>query len=958
VHRTYRWLDASPRLFGFTVWQWGVLIVTIATGYGVTRLLGLPVKVAVSAGVFVIGLPAMLVYLSDGEGPPLGMLLRDALGWCWSRIAGSTVVDASTLLGLVAVAQDGLMVREDCTHLRYLEVLDPPNPLVADEEANEQFAQALAGVLARLQHGQALQFYVDARPLACAELLAEEASKVALAASATEQEGQPDLAVAMRCLGAAAEDSIRTRSAEIAAMSVRYVIVVPWRSARRGSRWLGRELEQTVHESSVHDSLWQTEGVKRDLELAGLAVRPLDGGQVLDLIWQRFDPDAAAEGAPPPSFMACDLLGPPEDPGETGEQTRVRARALADALCAPGAFDFTDREHAEIASGFEQTAYLSGVPERTWCCWLLHLMQAPRPFSLSVHVTATDRLRERQAQRRRWRRLRGANLGVEQRGRPLDPRAEEQEREAEEVARELAVSTGGGVYRMSVYLRLRDSPPEPDPLALARDLQTVAREATIVSDGRLDPGRFAQKALWRSSLPLGLDAAGRTRKYLAQNTADTLPLAATGCSSPEGIVLGYAQPGRTLVRLDPFDPSHENQMMIVNGRSGTGKTMTVILALDHAISRGLRASVIDRGGHFEFFSRLIPGSAHVAIGGKGNRQAICPWDVPDPGRVEQSKVDYLLALHTLLLARHDEEHGLGDLEENLLALAIREVYARCALTGEQPRELLLKEELYRREQAETDAGASDVAAVLRNLALRLNNYVGDGPYAYLTDWPTTIAPDARLVVFDTRAIPDSRAAAALFVICEHTIATIGADRDTRLQSSRPQAAWTGSHALVIDEAWKLTENRATGRWVAELSRRSRHLALWLIGMSQQLSDFDTPYGRALLKNAAMRLFLHQDAAELGYMREALDLTDEQVAAISTLQTSKREAASAFFMNGRRGSATVSIRVSALEYWLATNEPISDEPIRRRALRQAGGDAWRALELLADPDWHSEAEALA
>lgn len=957
MHRTYRWLDAPPRLFGFTVWQWVVLIVTIAIGYGLTRLFGLPVKVAVSVGVFVIGLPAMLVYLSDGEGASLGALLRDALGWCWSRIAGATVADATELLGLVAVAADGLAIREDGTHLRYLEVLDPPNPLVADEEANEQFAQALAGVLARLQDGQALQFYVDARPLACAEVLAEEASNVALAASATEQEGQPDLAVAMRRLGAAAEDSIRTRSAEIAAMSVRYVIVVPWRPARRGSRRLGRESEQSGRESTAHDSLWHAEGIKRDLELAGLAVRPLDGCQVLDLIWQRFDPDAATEGTPPPSFMACNLLGQPA-PSETDGQTRERARALADALCAHHGLDFTSREHAAIASGFEQTAYLSGVPERTWFCWLLHLMQAPRPFSLSVHVTATDRLRERHAQRRRWRRLRGANLGVEQRGRPLDPRAEEQEREAEEVARELAVSTGGGVYRMSVYLRLRDSPPEPDPQALARDLQTVAREATIVSDGRLDPGRFAQKALWRSSLPLSLDAAGRTRKYLAQNTADTLPLAATGCSSPEGIVLGYAQPGRTLVRLDPFDPLHENQMMIVNGRSGTGKTMTVILAVAHAISRGLRASVIDRGGHFEFFSRLIPGSAHVAIGGKGNRQAICPWDVHDPGRVEQSKVDYLLALHTLLLARHDEERGLGDLEENLLALAIREVYARCALTGEQPRELLLQEELYRREQVEVAAGASDVAAVLRNLALRLNNYVDEGPYAYLTDWPTTVAPDARLVVFDTRAIPDSRAAAALFVICEHTIATIQADRDARLQSSGPQAAWTGCHALVIDEAWKLTENRATGRWVAELSRRSRHLALWLIGMSQQLSDFDTPYGRALLKNAAMRLFLHQDAGELGYMRAALDLTSEQVAAISTLQTSKREAATAFFMNGRRGSATVSIRVSALEYWLATNDPIGDEPIRRRALRQAGGDAWRALELLADPDWHSQAKALA
>ena len=57
------------------------------------------------------------------------------------------------------------------------------------------------------------------------------------------------------------------------------------------------------------------------------------------------------------------------------------------------------------------------------------------------------------------------------------------------------------------------------------------------------------------------------------------------------------------------------------------------------------------------------------------------------------------------------------------------------------------------------------------------------------------------------------------------------------------------------------------------------------------------------------------------------------------------------MNGTRGSGTVSIRVADLEYWIATSDPVGDEPIRRRALRDAGGDAWEALRLLASPEWH-------
>jgi type IV secretory pathway VirB4 component len=395
-------------------------------------------------------------------------------------------------------------------------------------------------------------------------------------------------------------------------------------------------------------------------------------------------------------------------------------------------------------------------------------------------------------------------------------------------------------------------------------------------------------------------------------------------------------------------------MLIVNGKGGTGKTMTVNILLARSLCRGLRAAVIDRAGHFRFLASLVAGAIEVSLGGKGNREAICPWDVPDTSRVEQRKIDYLLALHSLLLSRHDGGGGLGDLEENLLALAIREVYARCALTGEQPRELILQEELFRREALESNAGASDIAATLRNLALRLNNYVGAGPYAYLTDWPTTVSANAPLVIFDTRAIPDSRAGAALFVICEHVTERIIRDRGAYLSGHGPGYEWAGRFALLIDEAWKLVQTPATGRWLNDLIRRSRHLALWLIGISQQLSDFDNEQGRALLNNAAMRLFLGQDAKELSYMRDTLALTTEQIAAISSLRTAKREYATAFLMNGSRGSGTISIRVSDLEYWMATSDPIRDEPIRRRALRDAREDPWEALRLLATPQWHARA----
>ncbi len=84
MNRTYRWLDAPPKLFGFTFGQWVMLILAIAAGYGCVRVLHVPLKVAVSAGVFVIGLPAALVYLSEGGRLHLGTLLLDAVRWAFA----------------------------------------------------------------------------------------------------------------------------------------------------------------------------------------------------------------------------------------------------------------------------------------------------------------------------------------------------------------------------------------------------------------------------------------------------------------------------------------------------------------------------------------------------------------------------------------------------------------------------------------------------------------------------------------------------------------------------------------------------------------------------------------------------------------------------------------------------------------------------------------------------------
>jgi type IV secretory pathway VirB4 component len=272
--------------------------------------------------------------------------------------------------------------------------------------------------------------------------------------------------------------------------------------------------------------------------------------------------------------------------------------------------------------------------------------------------------------------------------------------------------------------------------------------------------------------------------------------------------------------------------------------------------------------------------------------------------------------------------------------------------------------LYQRADEERDAGAHEIAAVLRSLAERLHDFIGAGAYAYLTDSETSIPERAPLIAFDTKDIPDEVVPAALFIIAEAVIRRVEAQRDQVVASGVREDDWSARTFLVLDEAWKLVQRPATGRLVMEWGKRSRHLALWLIAITQQMEDLNNQYGRALLDNASMRLFLNQEEKELQIVQDSLALSDEAIASIKNLTTSKRQFSTAYLMHGRHGQGAVTIQVSDYEYWIATNDPARDEPLRRRALSQAVAERQafdfhahgRALQLLADPAWHEAQRA--
>ena len=860
--------------------------------------------------------------------------------------------EAGELLGVETVDRTGLVITSEGAFVRIFRVA-PVNPLLMSGEEREKAAATFQRLISQLHADERLQVVVEGRPVNLDELLAGCRGEVEACAGphpTRETPARDTLSLSRWRLYAALEESLRLHADSHAAVEVNHYLVVPFLPrqhvaraalayARRG-KLPTAPLERTLttHRRAVREHLGRVDALRSELEAEGMATELLDGEQVVHLLWSCFSPSKADRGRRPTS--TGELLGELDAPIEREEAIQAGAR-LKEAI-AGSSLDFDrDSQLAYVDRDAEQTIAVATTAGRTSMGWLHGAMLTREPFALCVFVHALERRRERQRLKLAYRRLFTINRGAESRGRVPDFDRYVQEREYEGLLGQLATGQQTGLFHVSIYEQLRARGPDPDLNALSEAVDFCSEQIESAGDVKVNNGAFRQQRLWESVLPLGRDVAAQVRKYPTVNAADMLPLVGTKCGSPTGIPFAFADPGRTVELLNLYDEQHPNHTLLISGRSGAGKTMCANVLMSRCLALGARAFVIDRAGHYETLSRLVEAAQQIEIGAEGSPYALNPWDVAEPAKVPREKVAFLLALHQVMMGRLDGQQ-LG-----MLASGIRAVYGKAAALGSSPTESLLREQLRAQADDAQKADAPEIAATLRNLADQLSEYCGEGTYAYLLDRPTTVPLESPLVIFDTRTCPESQLHLVMFSIMEYVTGTVQRHwAQHRARAARPGAPlFLGRSMMLIDEAWHLIRRDETGEYANDLARRARHLGLALIVMSQQLSDFNTEYGKALVRNSAQQLLLAQNPQEIPFIAETVELSEREASELGRLKTIKGRHAQMLWLNGGRGHGKVTLRVGPSEYWAFTSDP-TEVAIRDQVISDHDGNVWAAINTLA------------
>ncbi|MFZ0381153.1 MAG: DUF87 domain-containing protein [Solirubrobacteraceae bacterium] len=860
--------------------------------------------------------------------------------------------EAGELLGVEAIDRTGLVITSEGAFVRIFRVM-PVNPLLMSGAEREKAAAGFQRLISQLQADERIQVVVEGRPVNLEELVGGSRREVETCAGPLPTRATPArdrLGLSRWRLFAALEESLRLHADSQAAVAVSHYLVVPFLPRRHVARaalayWKRGKLPTaplertlTAHRRAVREHLGRVDGLRAELEGEGMATELLDGEQVVHLLWSSFSPTKADDGRRP--ARAGELLGE-LDASVEREEAIEAGRRLREAVAA-SSLDFDrDAQLAYVDRGAEQTIAVATTAGRTTMGWLHGAMLTRQPFTLSVYVHALERRRERQRLKLAYRRLFTINRGAESRGRVPDFDRYVQEREYEGLLGQLATGEQTGLFHVSIYERLRARGPDPDLPALSEAVDFCTEQIESAGDVKVNAGTFRQQRLWESTLPLGRDVVAQVRKYPTVNAADMLPLVGTKCGSPTGIPFAFADPGRTVELVNLYDELHPNHTMLIAGRSGSGKTMTANVLMSRCLALGARAFVIDRAGHYETLSRLIDGAQQIELGAEGSPYALNPWDVPGPAKVPREKVAFLVALHQVMMGHLDGQQ-LG-----MIASGIRAVYGKAAALGTSPTESLLREELRAQAEESRRAEAPEIAAMLRNLADQLGEYCGEGTYAYLLDRPTTVPHESPLVIFDTRACPESQLQLVMFSIMEYVTGTVQRHwARHRADAVKPGAPlFLGRSMMLIDEAWHLIRRDETGEYANDLARRARHLGLALIVMSQQLSDFNTDYGKALVRNSAQQLLLGQNPQEIPFIADTVELSEREASELGRLKTIKGRQAQMLWLNGTRGHGKVTLRVGPTEYWAFTSDP-TEVAIRDTMIAEHNGDVWAAISALA------------
>lgn len=312
-----------------------------------------------------------------------------------------------------------------------------------------------------------------------------------------------------------------------------------------------------------------------------------------------------------------------------------------------------------------------------------------------------------------------------------------------------------------------------------------------------------------------------------------------------GQIMYWSPFGPVLIPQDGKTPeSNENFNLCIAGVPGSGKSVLMQEVMLSTLGVGGKVFVLDYGRSFKRTCQILGGS-YIEFDLK-NPLSLNPFsEVSEKEEDFEAREDSLSGIAAVLSTMAAPMEGTNDLQNAMLQKALRAIWSQkksAAEITDIADWLLAREESY-----------------AQDLGNMLFPFTKDGIYGKFFKGPAQLSLKSKIVVIETdhlRNVP-----ALLTVVVQMMIVHIN---QTMVKGDRRHP-----FLIMIDEAWKLLQGKASGAFIEEGMRIARKYKGSITLATQQLTDYfrsESPAAEKAFENSSWKAILKQNPESLNALR--------------------------------------------------------------------------------------------
>ncbi len=622
-------------------------------------------------------------------------------------------------------------------------------------------------------------------------------------------------------------------------------------------------------------------------------------------------------------------------------------------LIAPSGIDATSTNHLEIVSyntKYARTFTISSLPRMCTFPELLRGMYTFGDINVSVFINPISEAKSQNELNRTINELESERIVAADRGNINRESALAQKRAEAEELRDAIASGLDKLYEASVICTLFTYSMEE----LDRQTELLASEMSKTLTG-IKTAWAMQEDAFKSNLPLAEDKLGKKHTFDRRSMGTVFPFINSDVGHENGIPIGFNRQTGLPILFDNFSSTLSNYNMVVFGKSGAGKGVTIkTLIARSAVLMGIETLALDAEGEYGVVADAL-GGLNVVISPTSNT-VINPFDIePEITKDEitgrervalnvENKVEDVTQILLTMARGSTRSEDVNEVTKQIIAESVSEEYAGLGITNDvnslyalDQKGLVQNDYLGRKKKMMPTIGSwyhrlinnanqnqnPDYRTHYSYLVKVMKQYVRElnGQLSYFDGQSTfDLLEGTSFINLDISQLEERFARP----LAQQILLTWIWEKYVKKNSEDKSKA--GMKRVLVDEAWMLLPYPEAVDFLNKMARRARKRNVSLAVVSQRFQDFyEKSEVQAVLTSSDTKLFLAQDKSEIQYIKEVFKLSEGEAAFLTTCSRGQ-----GLFKVGEQ-TAIIEIRPTKKEFeFIETNVNKMKEQASRQA----------------------------